>query len=331
MDWSGLERAAKVFAGAGTRLDGSELLALRASVLDIVEEASVEVEREAKMAPQPCAELMVVDRPGWIGGNVGTLDRLFGDLELKGAEAKLLAWEGGAFIGLIARAVLGQYDPFRDQLLIVYPNLGEFADAQSLRWLLFHEVTHVAQFRAAPWIADSIVEAGRQVLSAQREPNFMRDMMKQLPDRIPELVKWLRDAAQGKASTSPIFELLPDAQREVVMSVHALVTLLEGHATYVTDLIAKRVLPTEDYDVINKRLLARRKKSPLIRVLESIAGLEMKRQQYVIGRGFCEAIWAHGGADALAPAWRGPEWAPTLDELKDPDGWLARVGLPAPA
>jgi uncharacterized protein (DUF2342 family) len=57
----------------------------------------------------------------------------------------------------------------------------------------------------------------------------------------------------------------------------------------------------------------------------------MKRQQYVIGRTFVEAVWAQGGARALEPAWRGAEWAPTLDELKEPDRWLSRVGLPTPA
>ena len=56
----------------------------------------------------------------------------------------------------------------------------------------------------------------------------------------------------------------------------------------------------------------------------------MKRQQYVIGKTFCEEIWKHGGAEALAPAWRGPEWAPTTDELKEPMSWLARVGAPSP-
>jgi coenzyme F420 biosynthesis associated uncharacterized protein len=331
MDWSGLEQAARITAGRGNRLGGAELIRLRTSVLQIVEEASAEVARESLLDPTPRAELLVVDRPGWVAGNIRTLERLFGDLELQGREAKLLAWEGGAFLGLIARLVLGQYDPFRDQLLIVYPNLGDFADAEGLRWLLFHEVTHVAQFRAAPWVADSIVDAGREILSIQRTPNWSKELVRQLPDRIPDLIKWLRDARHGKAATSPIFELLPDAQREAVMRVHALVTLLEGHATHVTDLIAKRVLPPEVNESINQRIAARRNRPQIFKVFEALAGIEMKRQQYVLGRAFCEAIWERGGADALAPAWRGPEWAPTFAELQAPDSWIARVGQPTPA
>lgn len=328
MDWSSLERAAKVVAGPGPRADGAQLLELRESIVRIVDEATSEVEREAQLAPVPRAELLVVDRYGWIGGNVRTLADMLQDLDLGGAESRLLAWEGGALVGLLARMVLGQYDPFRDQLLIVYPNLREMSDAEGLRWLLFHEVTHVAQFRAAPWIKDRILDAAKQALQIQR-PGWAREVVKQLPERLPELVKWAREALEGRSTSTPIFELLPDEQREAVMNVHALVTLLEGHATHVTDLIAKRVLP--NHEEINQRIAARRKRPPLLRLIEALAGIDMKRQQYVVGRGFCEAVWSHGGAAALAPAWRGPQWAPTLDELKEPSHWLDRVGTPAPA
>lgn len=328
IDWPSLERAAKVVAGAGQRLDGSRLLELRSSIVDIVDEASAEVEREAALAAFPRAELLVVDRYGWIGGNVRTMSQLLGEIDVKGAESRLLAWEGGAFIGLLARLVLGQYDPFSNQLLVVYPNLGEMSDTDGLRWLLFHEVTHVAQFRAAPWITDQIIAATKTAL-AINEPGFARDLVRRLPDKLPDLLRWAREALEGKATSTPIFDLLPDEQRDAIMSVHALVTLLEGHATHVTELIAKRVLPT--HEEINRRISARRKRPPLMRLLESISGIDMKRQQYVIGKGFVEAVWERGGADALAPAWRGPEWAPTRDELKDADRWLARVGLQTPA
>jgi coenzyme F420 biosynthesis associated uncharacterized protein len=328
INWSSLEQAAKVVAGPGPRRDGAELIELRSSIVRIVDEASAEVEKESLLAPLPRAELLVVDRYGWIGGNVRTLSQMLGDLDVKGAESKLIAWEGGAFVGLLARMVLGQYDPYRDQLLIVYPNLGEFADAEGLRWLLFHEVTHVAQFRAAPWITDRIVDAAKKALEIQ-QPGFAKDVIRQLPERLPEIVKWARQALEGKATGTPIFDLLPDEQREAIMGVHAIVTLLEGHATHVTELIAKRVLP--NHEEINRRLAQRRKKPPLLRLIEAIAGIDMKRQQYVVGKGFCEAVWEHGGAQALAPAWQGPEWAPTLDELREPDRWLDRVRLQTPA
>jgi uncharacterized protein (DUF2342 family) len=60
-------------------------------------------------------------------------------------------------------------------------------------------------------------------------------------------------------------------------------------------------------------------------VIEAVAGLEMKRQQYVVGRDFCRAVWDAGGADALAPAWTAPEAVPTQEELRAPELWLKRV------
>jgi uncharacterized protein (DUF2342 family) len=99
--------------------------------------------------------------------------------------------------------------------------------------------------------------------------------------------------------------------------------LLEGHATHITELAAKRVVG--DVGAIERRVKARRKRSAPIRLLEAVAGIQMKREQYVTGKKFCEEIWQHGGAEALAPAWRGPQWAPTMDELREPKSWLARV------
>jgi coenzyme F420 biosynthesis associated uncharacterized protein len=301
---------------------------LRSRILEVLEQAAAEVERESGMPTTPRAELLVVDRHGWIGGNVRTLQQQFGGLDVTGAEAKVLAWEGGALVGLLARAVLAQFDPFRDQLIVVYPNLGEMARGDGLRFLITHEVTHLAQFRAAPWIPDRIVELGRELLTMQQR-GWGREVLAKLPERLPEIIRWLRDAMEGRAQGTPLLDLLPEQQREAVMRVNSLVTLLEGHATHITDLVGKRTLP--DYEGLTRRIQQRRKRPPVIRLLEAIAGLEMKRQQYVLGRDFCSAVWKHGGAEALAAAWRGPEGVPTIDELRAPQTWLDRVGAASTA
>ncbi len=289
----------------------------------MLDDACNEVERESGLPTTPRAELLVVDRHGWIGGNLRSLERLFGDVEVGGAEAKILAWEGGAFVGLVARIVLAQFDPFRDQLIVVYPNLGDMSRGSGLRWLMFHEVTHLAQFRAAPWIPDRIVELGRDVLSMPQD-GWAKDALSKLPERLIEIVRGARRAVENDGQTMPLLDLLPEAQKESVLKLHALVTLLEGHATLITELIGKQVLP--DYEALAARIEQRKRRPAIIKLLESIAGLEMKRQQYVLGRGFCAAVWKHGGPRALEAAWRGPEWVPTLDELRAPDLWLDRVG-----
>jgi coenzyme F420 biosynthesis associated uncharacterized protein len=272
------------------------------------------------MPTEPVAELLVVDRKAWIAGNLRTMQKLFEGVEITGGEARVLAYEGGALIGVLARAVLAQFDPFRDQLLVVHPNLGDMESPDGLRFLVLHEVTHLAQFRAAPWIADQIVDLARSVLTT---PGLTKEMAVRARERLPEIARWAREALEGRSGDMPIFELLPPEQRASVQKLHALVTLLEGHATHMTDVIGKRVL--DDYAGLQERIEVRKRRPPLMRLVEAMMGLEMKRQQYVLGHSFCRAVWDRGGAEALAPAWTGPAGVPTTDELRDPESWLKRV------
>ena len=54
-------------------------------------------------------------------------------------------------------------------------------------------------------------------------------------------------------------------------------------------------------------------------------GLESKMRQYEVGERFLIAIEGEAGPRAVDPAWRGPEFLPTLTELAHPAEWLARV------
>lgn len=322
MDWASLEQSARFFAGTGEHRDGPAVLDLRRRVLALVEDARELVAHEAELATEPASEVLLVDRRAWAGGNVRTLQRLFAGLDVPGSDAKVVSWEGGALVGLLARMVLAQFDPFRDQMLVVHPNLGALGEGDGLRFIVLHEVTHLAQFRAASWIPDRIVELAQSVLAADMR-GWARDMAGQMRHRLPELVAWARDALEGRAQGMPLIEMLPADQRDAVMRLHAMVTVLEGHATHVTDLIGRRVL--QDYEALNRRLEERRQRPPVMRLIEAASGLEMKRQQYLLGREFCRAVWEAGGARALAPVWTGPDAMPTPEELRAPELWLKRA------
>ncbi|WP_256402398.1 zinc-dependent metalloprotease [Halorubrum salinum] len=86
-------------------------------------------------------------------------------------------------LGFLARNVLGQYDPLllADEpdadhgLYFVHPNIVRVAATLDVelprfrRWIAFHEVTHAAEFGAAPWLPEyleSRVERGVDGLSA---------------------------------------------------------------------------------------------------------------------------------------------------------------------
>src|SRR5207237_7714594 len=72
----------------------------------------------------------------------------------------------GLMLGLLARRVLGQYDPAllgrepveTTSLILVEPNVQAWAQKDKLpidelrRWLAMHEMTHAWEFRAHPWL-----------------------------------------------------------------------------------------------------------------------------------------------------------------------------------
>jgi uncharacterized protein (DUF2342 family) len=97
-------------------------------------------------------------------------------------------------LGFLARNVLGQYDPLllADEpaadhgLYFVHPNVVAVAADLDVeyprfrRWIAFHEVTHAAEFGAAPWLSEyleSRVERGIDGLTAG---GFDRDAFAEL-------------------------------------------------------------------------------------------------------------------------------------------------------
>jgi uncharacterized protein (DUF2342 family) len=63
----------------------------------------------------------------------------------------------------------------------------------------------------------------------------------------------------------------------------------------------------------------------LAAVVHKVIGLESKMRQYEVGETFVAAVERLGGPRALDPAWCGPEWLPSVEELHAPERWLARV------
>jgi uncharacterized protein (DUF2342 family) len=65
------------------------------------------------------------------------------------------------------------------------------------------------------------------------------------------------------------------------------------------------------------------------RLLQRLLGLEMKMRQYKVGKAFVDGVVERGGIAALNRAWAGPGVMPTLAELSDPAGWIARTSVPS--
>jgi coenzyme F420 biosynthesis associated uncharacterized protein len=283
----------------------------------------------------PVAE--AVGRPEWIDANLraigGVLDPLADRLGSKlgpigGAAGALLAIEAGAISGLLGGRVLGQYEfPVLDpagpaRLLFVAPNLGHAAKAmeadpdQLLRWVALHETTHALQFGGVPWLRDHLAALVRELLGAlEVDPRGLF--------RIPDLSD-LRGLIERVRTDGVALVAVGEERRGVLESAQAFMALLEGYAEHVMDAVGADLLA--DLDSLRGAMERRRtERSGLLRVLDKLIGLDLKLRQYQQGKAFCDAVVARGGITALNRAWAGPEALPTLPELDDAAGWLART------
>jgi coenzyme F420 biosynthesis associated uncharacterized protein len=282
-----------------------------------------------------------VDRAGWIDANLVSLEavlepaarRLAGGLGPVGFVAgSILGLEAGAISGFLAGRVLGQYEfpvlrpdaPAR--LLFVAPNLAAAArslDAppeQLLRWVALHETTHALQFGGVPWLRGHIAGLVHEMLGALEVD--AKQLMRRLPDLSDVKGFVARVREDGFATV-----VVGDEHRELLDRVQAFMAVLEGYAEHVMDVTGAQVL--DDLPALRSAMQKRRRdRSGFMRLLEKLLGMDLKLRQYEQGKAFCDGVVARAGIDGLNRVWTGPGALPTVAELKDPAGWLARTERP---
>ncbi|MFW5917537.1 MAG: zinc-dependent metalloprotease [Halorubrum sp.] len=204
-------------------------------------------------------------------------------------------------LGFLARNVLGQYDPLllADEpdadhgLYFVHPNVVAVAAALDVdyprfrRWIAFHEVTHAAEFGAAPWL-----------------PEYLESRVERGVDGL----------ASGRLTVG-------DLDRESFAELQTAMTAVEGYAEVLMD----RAFDDE-YDDLRRKLDERRGGGgPVRRIASRLLGLGLKRRQYERGAAFFRHVVDARGIEAAGTVWERPENLPTSAEIEDPDTWLVRV------
>jgi coenzyme F420 biosynthesis associated uncharacterized protein len=279
----------------------------------------------------------VVARPEWIDANLrslgGVLDPMADKVSSKlgpvaAAGGALLAVEAGAVSGFLAGRVLGQYEfPVLDpagpaRLLFVAPNLGHAANTleadpdQLLRWVALHETTHALQFAGVPWLRQHLAGMVGQMLGAlEVDPRGLFKLSN---------VSDLRALVDSVREDGLAFVAVGPERREQLEAAQAFMALLEGYAEHVMDAVGADLL--DDVATLRKAMDRRRQeRSGLLRVVEKLIGLDLKLRQYEVGKAFCDTVVARGGIAVLNRAWASPSSLPTLEELEDAVGWMART------
>jgi coenzyme F420 biosynthesis associated uncharacterized protein len=231
--------------------------------------------------------------------------------------------------------VLGQYDLLvveddnpEDQDIVYYvgPNvLGlekkhGFPPDEFRLWLALHEVTHRAQFTGIPWMRGHFLSLVEQTMSlSDPDPGRILHAMGRVTDSIRGGHNPLDDGGLAAVFASP-------EQKVVLDQIGGLMSLLEGHGDVTMDRAGKDHVPSAGrFGAVlrNRRAAAR----GLSRVLQRLIGIEAKLLQYQAGEEFIEVVEDHGGTGLIDRAWERPENLPSMDEIRDPQAWIERVGL----
>lgn len=285
----------------------------------------------ADRVPFTVPKFVALDRHGWIDVNITIVQRLLDPVEQLRAQIpesavtalsrRMMDRYVGELFGLMSRRVLGQYDPVlslaadggakaEPALYLVEPNVAvvqrkERLDGDSLRrWLILHELTHAWQFGEHPWLRESIVSMLQEMLASGLSVDKMsllrsRDLLQRLPDTVR-------------------------TQLRVVSRVQAIMSVLEGYSNFVMHRVGRNHVA--DADELEAALQHRRQQRTLLeRLVFALTGLEMKMRQYEIGERFCEGVVQRSDLATLNRVWEDQTAMPSMDELKNPERWLARM------
>jgi coenzyme F420 biosynthesis associated uncharacterized protein len=324
---------ARRVAGTGPQTSPAERAAVWKDFLAASERAEQAVRDFTGMVPvAPSTEPMVVGRGAWIDANIDVFQDIAGDVieRLPKASGRritstILGAQLGSVLGWLSKRVLGQYDLFsgKSQLLYVGPNVIEFERRFGLTpegfrlWIALHEVTHRVQFGAVPWLAGHVrgfIDRGLE--QVELDASVVGRIMERIGELAPGGPSAWRELNIVELVTTP-------EQREMLTEVRALMSVVEGHASWVMNGAGEGVVPELER---MRQAAAHRRESARLGIIPRALGISMKLQQYADGEAFFEQVEAEAGRAATNIAWRDPESLPTFEELSDVPAWLARVG-----
>jgi coenzyme F420 biosynthesis associated uncharacterized protein len=294
------------------------------------------------------ARSRVTDRTEWAAANVRSMERLVGPALAKiqeagagkkaskstlGAGRVMSGTQLGLMLAYMSTRVLGQYDLLirdenpEDQDLVYYvgPNVVSmeerygFVPSQFRLWLALHEVTHRMQFTAVPWLRDHFVDLVGELLEPlHADPSGVYETLRRVMVEVR--------AGRNPLQESGVIGMLATPEQRLALSkISGMMSLLEGHGDVTMDRAGAAEVPGAE--IFSKVLHERRTNARgLAKLMSHLLGLEAKMRQYAEGEQFVESVEAAGGPELLARVWQGPEWLPTLAEIRSPGEWVARAG-----
>ena len=293
------------------------------------------------------------DRVDWINANLEGFKRMFEPLEgldpgrpgksfisraWNGVSQAITSYEVGLMLGYMARRVLGQYDlallgrePVTEpgKLYYVEPNIRGIEKKLGLpredfrMWLALHETTHAFEFEAHPWVRlhfNGLLD---------RYMSFLKQDAEFLKQGVQGIKIFARRVQEGRrsdedASGSWIEMLMDEEQRALFTEMQAMMCVIEGYSNHVMNAVGKDLL--DNYDEISRKFEERQaQRSQADQLFAKLTGLDVKMEQYRQGERFIDEIAEKRGHAFAHQVWDKPENMPSMDEIRNPDKWIARM------
>jgi coenzyme F420 biosynthesis associated uncharacterized protein len=302
--------------------------------------------------PHDTERTYAFDRVDWVNANLEGFKRMFEPLEglddgRRGKRMLAKAWDGvnqtmlsyeiGMLLGYMARRVLGQYDlallgrepvTSTGKLYYVEPNIRGVESKLGLptedfrMWLALHETTHAFEFEAHPWVRlhfNGLLDRYMSFLKQDAE------FLKQGVQGLKVFAKRMQQGRNDSEGTGSWLEMLmDDEQRQLFSEMQAMMCVIEGYSNHVMNAVGKDLL--ENYDMISRKFEERQKqRSQADQLFAKLTGLDVKMEQYRQGERFIDQIANERGHAFAHRVWDKPENLPTMEEIREPARWIARI------
>ena len=291
--------------------------------------------------PRSERPVRVADRAEWIDFNIESFQALLEPvLQRASAGASDITWafgkatltaQIGLLLGFLSARVLGQYDtgplvagrkPRKrpgepGEIFFLDGNIASAAGRigvplAGLRlYIVLHETTHALQFEGHPWLRDYL-------------GGLVEGFTGPLAERLGALETVRRLTENLRTGGRSLELVMSRDQREAFDEMQSTMSVIEGYSDYVMHHVGKRIVP--GYENIKERMArSRLHRPPLETAIFRVTGLDMKLEQYRQGERFADAVASRIGMEGLNRVWKGPEYMPTLGEIRDPGLWIDRV------
>ena len=354
VNWE-LARQVAVASAAEAGEDGDATDEERHGFEEAVRVAELHVARFTGLDPPiDVAEVRAVRRAEWIGANTENLAGLLEPAARRIGESMdrtqrdalppemqamssmlaqisplLMGAQVGQVLGFLAQRVLGQFDVAVPRsgpgaVMFVVPNVRRFEadwslDATDFRtFVALHEVTHRFEF-AQSWARTRFADLLDDFLSTLRfDMDALQSRLSTIDASDPEALQGMLESDEGLFGAE-----LDDEQRLKLGRIQAFMSAAEGYGDHVMHALGAELLPS--YGRIEEAMRRYREGEAGDPVFERLLGVEMKREQYVAGRAFCDTVVSLTDEATLSRMWQSADAMPSLPEVAEPRLWLART------